>query len=193
MARITSVTAARKRKPGQPPFVCYTCRKPIVEGQAYNWVQPSRFSSRYNWHADHAPPPPSVLESNEKRARAMEAFESAYDELDAIDTDAVTDADDLMTLIREVLDSCAEGVREAAEMWRESATNIEDGFGHATTISDEMNEHADLYDGVADEVEQVADGLDEYRADEWDSIVEWARSAVEAAGEDLGSAEGEID
>ena len=54
-----------------------------------------------------------------------------------------------------------EAVREVAEEYRESAQAIEDGFGHPTYQSDELNERADELDGWADDVE----GVD---FDEWD-------------------------
>jgi uncharacterized protein YukE len=191
MARTTYVASARKTKGGERP-TCYTCQEPIGVGQAYAWNQPSRFSRRYQWHQDCPAPNPSVLETNEKRSTALAAFEDAYDALSNLTFVAYNDdVEAFMADLQGILDQCAEGVREAAELWRESANNIEDGFGHATSTSDEMNDHADTYDSVADEVEQCADQLDE--RDAFESFEEWTEAAVATVTEDLGNVEGNLD
>ena len=53
------------------------------------------------------------------------------------------------------LESKAEEIRGLAEEKRESASNIEEGFGHETEQSTELNDIADQLDGWADEVEQA--------------------------------------
>lgn len=191
MARTTHVASARKTKGGERP-VCFTCHFPIGVGQAYAWNQPSRFSPRYQWHETCAAPGASVLESNEKRGTAMGAFEDAYATLSELTfEDYNEDTDALVADMQAALDQCAESVREAAEMWRESASNIEDGFGHATSTSEEMEEHADTYETVADEVEQCADQIDD--RDQFESFEEWAEAAVATVSEDLNNAEGNLD
>jgi hypothetical protein len=185
MARTTYVDSARKTKSGKRP-TCYTCKQPIEIGQAYAWNQPNRFSPRYQWHQSCPTPSASVLESNEKRGTAMSAIEGAYSDLSNMESDDAFLAD-----IKAIVEQCAEGVREAAEMWRESASNIEDGFGHSTSISEEMEEHADTYDGVADEIEQCSDQVDDI--DQFESFEEWAEAAVSTVSEDLENAEGNLD
>jgi hypothetical protein len=191
MARTTYVASARKTKDGERP-TCYTCQEPIGVGQAYAWNQPSRFSRRYQWHQSCKAPNPSMLESNDKRAAAMAAFEDAYEALSGLTFEEYKeDEESLKGDLQGILDGCADGVREAAEMWRESASNIEDGFGHATSTSDEMEEHADTYESVADEVEQCGNEIDE--RDQFESFEEWAEAAVATVTEDLGNVEGNLD
>jgi hypothetical protein len=56
----------------------------------------------------------------------------------------------------------AEGVREVAEEYRESASNMEEGFGHATSMTEELEEKADELDSWADDVENALDGEDDF-------------------------------
>lgn len=189
MARITSVKSAGKRKEGRARYRCYTCREEITEGQAYLWTQPSRFSARINWHQSCTRPPASAMESNDKRAQAMAAFEDGYDALSSIDVSQYSDVDELRDELRSIIEVVAEGVRESAGMWRESAENIEDGFGHATYQSDELNERADEYDGIADSVKEISYGLSDDRDEdnpldetdeEWrERMVDEVRAALE--------------
>lgn len=202
MARTTFVASARATKTGERPN-CYTCHEPIEVGASYAWAQPSRFSMRYNWHTTCKAPRASALESNDKRAAAMAAFEDCYDQLDelrttdhGVDTDVDTTEDDgtvaetVVESIKSILESCAEAVREAAELWRESASNIEDGFGHATSQSEEFESNADEVESVADEVESI--DVPEYSESDWDSFEEWVDSTIDTVTEDVGSAEGNL-
>lgn len=52
-----------------------------------------------------------------------------------------------------ILSEAAEAIRELAEQRRESAQNIEDGFGHATYQSEQLESDADELESWADEVE----------------------------------------
>jgi hypothetical protein len=209
MAKTTFVKSARQTKDGERP-TCYTCQRPIEVGQSYFWNQPNRFSRRYTWHAGPPAmlgckaPAPSVLESNEKRSTAMAAFENAYDALDGINAESYynteneadalrPDPERLTDDLRHIIEDCGEAVREAAELWRESASNIEDGFGHSTSASDEMNDHADIYDGVADEVDQVEVEVEDFDPESDETFDEWAERIIDAVREALSSAEGSID
>lgn len=194
MTRINTVAKARGRKDGREPHSCYTCHEPIKEGDAYNWAQPSRYSPRYNWHATCVPPRPSALEANEKRSAAMAAFEDGYaaiDEMRDADYDDSFDPEAFVADIKDtILSTVAEAVREAAELWRESATNIEDGFGHPTSVSEEMESNADEVDSVADDVESI--DLDEYDETQWDDVDQWRQATLDAVVEELGSFEGNL-
>lgn len=192
MARINHVASARPRKEGKPAFRCYTCHTDIEAGQAYAWCQPSRFSSRYNWHAKCAPPPPSALESNDKRAEAMAAFENAYDTLEGFDAASYDSADEFKSDVEAMLSDLADGLNNAAEMWREAASNIEDGFGHPTYQSEEMESNADEVESVASEVESLIDQIDEFD-DEGDlTLVEWIADAIETMTSNVGNQEGSL-
>ncbi len=201
MAKITNVASARKRKDGNDPHTCYACHEDIAEGQSYSWCQPSRYSPRINWHSTCPTPPPSRLESNEKRAAAMAAFEEGYDDLSNLrDTDTATttvdgeevvfDPEAFVEEIKSVLGAIAENVREAGELWREAASNIEDGFGHPTSMSEEFEGYADDVEGVADEIDNIEP--DEYDADQWDDVQQWLEATVDSAVDEMGSAEGNL-
>jgi hypothetical protein len=195
MSRINYVASARKRKDGKAPHECYDCDQPIIEGQSYAWAQPSRYSARINWHSTCKAPPPSRLEANEKRSTAMAAFENGYDAIDLLrnEDDRGTDFDPEAFVERikdEVLNVVGEGVREAAELWRESATNIEDGFGHPTSMSEEFEGYADDVDGVADEVEGIEP--EEYDAEQYNDVDEWIDATLDSVVDELGSIEGNL-
>lgn len=192
MAQTHHVASARKTKDGKRPSCC-TCHQPIEVGQAYSWNQPSRFSARYQWHQSCKAPRPSTLEPNEKRGAAYAAFEDAYDSIDALREQEWTDPEALLDAWKDIVSTCAEGVREAAEMWRESASNIEDGFGHETEQSMEQNEHGDTYEGVADDIDQQADELDDYEADQWENLQQWVDATLDSMSELLGDCEGSLD
>jgi hypothetical protein len=55
--------------------------------------------------------------------------------------------------VESILSSAADEIRELAEQRRESASNIEDGFGHATYQSEQLESDADELESWADEVE----------------------------------------
>jgi len=212
MARTHEVTSARQTKDGHRP-TCVTCRQPIEVGQSYKWNQPNRFSIKLNWHSTCLGPRASALESNEKRSQAMQAFENAYDALDTLDPDDYVtvvdeadkgdtfDADRVVSDLEDICSTCEGEVQEAAEMWRESASNIEDGFGHSTFASDEMNEHADVYDDVASEAGQAASSINpfeladysEAEGDPADGFRAWFEEVVQQVRDELESAEGSID
>jgi len=202
VAQTQHIKSARKTKDGNRPR-CVTCTQPIEVGQGYYKNSPSRFSQTYTWHEGCAGPRASALESNEKRSQAYAAIEDAQEAVEAItgdfkvaddptsnveDTDYETRARLVMEQITDIGVALAEGINEAAELWRESASNIEDGFGHETERSAEMNEHADTYEEVANEAESITDQVSEWlepdegdMADEFDAWLEQAKQeAIEA-------------
>lgn len=65
------------------------------------------------------------------------------------------------------LEAAAEAIRELAEEKRESASSIEDGFGHATYQSEELEQTADDLESWADEIENVSvPDLEDHGCDE---------------------------
>jgi len=96
--------------------------------------------------------------SSSLSARVAEISHDFWNEVDN-----ASDADE----VQECLNSAAERVREIAEEKREGASNIEDGFGHSTYQSDELNDVADQLDSWADDIES-ADIPDYPEAEEHD-------------------------
>jgi len=130
------------------------------------------------------------LESNEKRAAAMAAFEGGYADLDALDATSYTDVDEFQGDVESILEAVASNLNEAAEMWRESASNIEDGFGHATSQSEEYEGYADEVESVACDVEALWNDIDSPAED--DVLVDWIVETIEALTSALGDAEGSL-
>ena len=99
---------------------------------------------------------PSELTSSPHLATLYGAQEALSDaladlSLDPQDVDESTATDEITALA----ETFAEGVREAAEGYRESAQAIEDGFGHSTYVSEELEQKADDLDSWADDFDCV--------------------------------------
>jgi hypothetical protein len=144
------LTEADKTKP-LPNRKCGKCGKEITVGMGYKWIKPKsgpyggsmrvRCLDCPSWR-------PSETTSSSALSCIYGAQEAAEDALNAWDGETLDDA-------KSILEDCANGVREGAECWRESAQNIEDGFGHPTSTSEELAEKADNAESSADDMEQT--------------------------------------
>lgn len=138
------VKKARKSKKVRK---CGECQHEIQPGEMYKYARQRvgypRFGTvvRY-WCADHYPGRYEFIQSAKRRALA--------EATDTLDEALAGDFD--MDTATDVFESAASDVEDIAEMHRESAQNIEDGFGHPTSQSEEFNEKAD-------QVEQAAESL----------------------------------
>ena len=142
-----SVTTNDKTKP-LPNRNCGKCGKEIEVGQPYKHISPRSgpYGGRTMYRCVSCPDWHVWEYSSSLSARTAEIshdFWNDFNENVLEDTDSVQD----------LLNSAAERVREIAEEKREGASNIEDGFGHATTQSDELNDVADQLDSWADDIE----------------------------------------
>lgn len=137
---------------------CESCHAPIPVGAAYKWIKP-RHGAKRRRHMDCPTWRPSEMTTSNQLSMIYAATEAAEDALGAWDRESLDD-------LKSILDECAEGLREAAEEYRTSASNIEDGFGHSTYVSDELTEKADNVEGWADEIEQALDSVEEWDEDE---------------------------
>lgn len=153
MARITYVKKSQK-----PQGNCGFCGKPIEVGTSYMWVKPSRFDRTMKRHAGCKVWSPSEMATNEKTAAFLAVFEVA-DEAAA----EATTAEEL----RDILTTAAESLREVGQMYADSAQAVEDGFGHSTTMSEELQEKADALESAADELESAADDIEDGDDVEW--------------------------
>lgn len=153
IARVKYVKGARKDQ-----GVCGGCSQPIKKGDPYKWWTVGFRARHKSKRCEKCPlPPPSARESNEKVA-AVYAAQEAFD--DAIET--AMDRDSIVSVLGEY----AEGLREAASLWNESADAIEDGFGHETEQSNEQREKGENAESCADQIESDAEGLDDEKNDE---------------------------
>lgn len=159
------VTVADKARP-LANLKCEKCGKEIAVGDPYKHISPKSgpYGGRQRNRCEACPMwRPSETTGSAALAEVYGAQEAA--------SDAISEWDGNTDDLRSILDDAAEGLRSGAEVWRESASNIEDGFGHPTYQSEELNERADTLDSSADELANVD-------LEEWDEDA--ARSEVEA-------------
>lgn len=153
MPRITHVKKARVRRyedgTEKPNLKCERHGTEIKPGDPYKWmsIKTGPMSSRKLIRCAACPTWQPWEYSNALWARLAQIvfdFENSLAEID--------NTDDLDELLAET----AGAIRDIAEEKREAASNIEDGFGHATEKSDELTDIADNLDGWADEFENAS-------------------------------------
>lgn len=158
---VVRATVEDRTKPLPMPK-CGKCGKTIEVGQPYKWVKtksgPYGGAKKFRC-ADCPSWRPSELTGSAALGTLYGAQEAAEDALGEWSPEDGVDA------LGEILTTLAEGVREAAETYEESASNMEDGFGHETYQSDELRSKAEELNGQADEVESAADELEEFDED----------------------------
>lgn len=136
-----SITEPDKSQP-TPNDECESCRAEILPGQPYRWVQPKNRGRRTRC-GDCPTWQPWDL-SNALWARIAK-IQDDFDISECRTPDEV----------QEQLGRMAEEIRGLAEEKRESQSNIEEGFGHPTSQSDELGETADSLDDWAQEIEDT--------------------------------------
>lgn len=153
----------RAAKPG----ICEVCHGDIRIGQPYCWIK-SRYGPKRSRHTTCRPFRPSDLTSNEKLSNLYAIQERIEDETSAWGLLESTDLDDLVS----ALDDAATEAREVAEAYQESAGNLESGFGHATSQSEELASNGSEVEGWADELEQLSSALEPADPDRdgWDEV-----------------------
>lgn len=142
------VTVADKTQP-KPDLKCENCDETIPVGAPHKHVTPKSgpYGGRKRvrcakcptwqvWDLSHS------LSANLARISydAQQAFDGGVETVDDVEA---------------ILSQAAEEIRGLAEEKRDSASNIEEGFGHSTYQSDELNEVADSLESWADDVEQA--------------------------------------
>lgn len=147
------------------PGICEVCHGDIRIGQPYNWIK-SRYGPKRSRHATCRQFRPSDLTSNDKLSSLYAIQERIEDEASAWGLLESTDLADLVT----ALDDAAVEAREVADDYRETAENLEQGFGHSTSQSEEIASNGDEVDGWADELEQLSSELEPAYPDQddWD-------------------------
>lgn len=146
MARVNYVKKSRKAQPN-----CGKCGAELPVGSAYKWVQPryqgirTRCMSCPSWR-------PSELTSSSQLSTIYGAQEAWDNDLGQ----GFASLEDAASSLR----SAAEEIRSAGEAYEESASNMEDGFGHETMMSEELKEKGESVVSWADEIEQAADQLE---------------------------------
>lgn len=155
-----------RTQPPLPPRTCESCRKPIEPGTAYKWVAPRSgpYGGGKRYRHESCPP-----------WQEWDLHDSLSAQLSRVSWEfgqAVYQAEDEQG-VQEALDQAAQEVRDLAEQKRESASNIEEGFGHPTSQSEELESTADELESWADEIESASiPELEEGEEDEDEDAVE---------------------
>lgn len=126
------------------------CPDPEIRpGQSYKHITPKSgpYGGRQrNRHAEH--PNWNVWEYSSSLDARLAEIQNTFEE----GVDNCESEDDVTSLLEDV----ANAARELAEEKRESASNIEEGFGHETEKSMELNDIAEQIEAWADEVEGMS-------------------------------------
>lgn len=146
--KITRVKSAQRRKNAdgslKPPLVCeLNANHVITPGTPYKHVKLHIGAHQYVRCADC--PDWKIWEVSSSLDAQLQqvAYEFGEGLNDVSSEDEVT----------ELLESAANTVREIAEARRESAQSMEDGIGHPTSQSQELEDQADQLESWADEIE----------------------------------------
>lgn len=142
MARVNTVAKRRVGKRGAHELRCLTCGQPIEYGQPYKWFKQkqARGGVKKSYHPDCAIPPSH---------RTTSRMGTIYDAQAALDFSGCESVDDLQAALQDF----AQVVRDVGEEYRESVSNMEEGFGHRTSQADELEERAEALEGWADDLD----------------------------------------
>lgn len=145
---VMRVTMDDKAQP-LPNLRCGACGKDIEPGTPYKWVKIKSGpygGAKMNRHEACPTWKPSELTSSK-----MSGIYAAQEQCD----EQVGDCESIEDL-ESLRDELEEAVRGVAEEYEESATNIEEGFGHETSMSEELKQKAEDLNGWADDISNVA-------------------------------------
>lgn len=155
---ITRRLTVEDRNHPLPNRKCDKCGKEIKPGDPYKWTKPKsgpyggsmrvRCAACPTWRPSETTSSPALG----TLYAAQEAFDDALANVESVDD------------IRSALEELAEGVREAGQVYEESADNMEQGFGHETSLSEELKEKAEALSSAADEIENA--DLEDWDEDE---------------------------
>lgn len=139
-----SITVSDKSQP-LPDRTCEACKTEIKVGDPYKHVTPKSgpYGGRIRVRCAGCPSWQEWDLSNSLSARIAQIVDAAQVDEDTTDEGAYTSA----------LEDAAAEIREIANEKRESSENMEEGFGHETSMSAELAEVADELEGWADEIE----------------------------------------
>jgi hypothetical protein len=138
------VTMEDKSKP-KPNRKCEKCGKEIEVGSPYKWVQiKTTYGGIKKVRCGDCPGwKPSELSMSK-----MSGVYAAQEEADDTDVSSIEDLEALR-------ESIAEQIEAVGEEYEQSGQNMEDGFEHATSMSDELKEKGESIKNWADEIRNV--------------------------------------
>jgi hypothetical protein len=183
MARTHDVKARRVGKKGAYELRCNYCGQPIEIGQPYKYftMKMSYGGVKKSYHA-HCKIPPSH--------RTTSRLGEIWDAQAALDFSECNTEEDCQG----VLNDLAETVRSVAEEYSDSVSSMEEGFGHSTYQSEELQERVELLEGWADQLESFQssesepsseeDDEDEESVSEWETFREGLREEAQSLADE---------
>ena len=160
--RVTTVNKSAKAQGN-----CVMCGKPIEKGSTYQWIRPFR-GAKQSKHVSCRTWKGSELTSNPNLSEVYRIQENLQEESKLAD----------ISTLASLLEDAAGEAEAAADMFRESASNIEEGFGHETQQSAEMNEQADEVEGWATELAGAGEEIKERMGEDPDALNEDTRNEL---------------
>lgn len=145
---VTQKVVKEDRSQPLPPENCDKCHQPIEVGTPYKWIKPRSGPYGGRKRSRHASCPTweQWEYSQSLSARIAQVVATARAAVEEATTpDEVTAA----------LEEAASEVNALAEEKRDSASSLEEGFGHPTSQSDELNDIADQLESWASDIESA--------------------------------------
>ncbi len=162
-----------------PNNTCGKCGNEIRPGDPYRWVQPK--SGPYGGIKRYLCMTCPTWRQSELSSSKMAGVYAAQEQCDD-DLYNMNDVSDLESL----RDDLADQVEGVADEYEESAQNIVDGFGHETSMSEELQDKAGQLRDWAEDIRSV--DFDEFDEDDVESVPDATESDheddVEQARED---------
>lgn len=144
VARVKHIKKARASKKNRK---CVTCGHSVQPGEAYKRIDKMsgpRSSYTLIFCSEHNPRTSHLLSG--RNAELAEIVESIEDSLDGIEENAD---------IESALESAVSDIEEFSSNIRESAENMEMGFGHSTAQTEAMNETANELEEWVSNIESL--------------------------------------
>jgi hypothetical protein len=141
-------TAEDRTQPPLPDYECDSCRNPILPGTPYKHISPKSgpYGGRKRTRHEGCPTWQVWEYSSSLNARLAQVEHDFVTEVSKAD---MTTEDG----VQGALDDAANAIREIVGEKRDAADNIEQGFGHPTTQSEELEQLADDLESWADDIE----------------------------------------
>lgn len=156
MARLRYVKSFRgtsKTKDGC--LTCSSCGHKIKKGDSYRWwankMGRSSFKRVRCSKATCTPKPWEYMTTSPHIAGLMQAEEAGQEAVAAVEFGG--DAEEFCSAIASAVQDIAGSVREVGEGYSEGAANMEEGFGHPTYQSEDLEQKGSQVDSQADEVD----------------------------------------
>lgn len=166
------VHVVEKARPSKRTRKCRTCGHEIQVGEKYRYFK-KRYGGFSYYCAQHTPRPSEMT-----TGKAAQLLSIGEDLEDAI-ADATCPAD-----VRQALEDAQQAAQELAEEYEESASNMEDGLGHETSMSEELRSKGEEIAEWADELEKAVHQIEDDPEKEDDESEEAYQKRLEEATEE---------